>query len=135
GGEHYFDKVLATDAVESPEPIRITGETDRVYVNTEANCLVTDPGFAREIHIEKSGSRSTVIWNPWSEKARALADLGSEQWPHMLCVETANIGRNAVRLAPKETHLLTTIIRANRCEFSIDSPGAIRRCNILQWQR
>lgn len=86
------------------DPIRLTGETDRVYLDTEATCHVVDAGHAREIVIRKSGSRSTVVWNPWAERARTFPDFGDDEWRSMVCVETANVREAAVRLEPGASH-------------------------------
>ncbi|PWU21026.1 MAG: D-hexose-6-phosphate mutarotase, partial [Candidatus Rokuibacteriota bacterium] len=89
-----------------------TGTTDRVFLDTRATCTVIDPVLARRLVIEKSGSATTVVWNPWTEKARVMADLGDDGWPSMLCVETANAADNAVHLAGGERHTMGVIIRA-----------------------
>lgn len=107
----YVDKVdgdarrPAADA-----PLAFTGETDRVYLETGSACTVEDPGWQRRIVVAKSGSRSTVVWNPWEEKARAIADLGEAAWTGMVCIETANAAADARTLAPGDTHLLETVI-------------------------
>jgi len=36
-----------------------------------------------------------------------MADFGDEEWRGMVCVETANVGAAAVRLAPGERHRMT----------------------------
>ena len=69
-----------------------------------------DPGLHRKITIEKSGSQTTVVWNPWIAKAAAMADFGDNEWPGMLCVETANAGANAITLGPGKTHSTRAII-------------------------
>jgi len=61
--------------------------------------------------VEKAGSATTVVWNPWAAKARALADLGDDEWPRFLCVETANVHDDAVTLAPGARHALRAAIR------------------------
>jgi glucose-6-phosphate 1-epimerase len=83
-------------------PIRFTRETDRVYLDTDAPCLLNDG--TRTIEVRKSGSRSTVVWNPWISKAQRMPDFGDEEWQQMVCIETANVGPNAVELSPGETH-------------------------------
>jgi len=91
-------------------PIVFTGETDRLYVDTASACTIEDPGWQRRIVVSKSGSRSTVVWNPWTEKARAMADLGEGAWTGMVCVETANAGADARTLAPGGSHVLEAVI-------------------------
>ena len=91
-------------------PLAFTGETDRVYLATDHTCTIEDPGWNRRIVVSKSGSLSTVVWNPWQEKARAMADLGEDAWTGMVCVETANAGNDARTLAPGGSHVLETVI-------------------------
>jgi glucose-6-phosphate 1-epimerase len=74
--------------------------------------VVDDPVLDRRLVIEKRGSATTVVWNPWHEKAAAMADLGGEVWPWMLCVETANAADDAVRLAPGQRHRMTAVVGA-----------------------
>jgi D-hexose-6-phosphate mutarotase len=109
-GASYLDK---TDGMKTKtlgaEPLRFDGETDRVFPNHRGTCVVEDRG--RKIVIEKSGSDTTVVWNPWIAKAAAMADFGDDEWPRMLCIETANTGANAVTLAPGAMHAMTAIIR------------------------
>jgi glucose-6-phosphate 1-epimerase len=107
----YLDKVAGFERRLQPhEPIRFTGETDRVYLNTRAACVIHDPGARRTITISKTGSDTTVVWNPWVDKARAMADFGDDEWPEMVCVETCNVGDYARTLAPGESHTMTAII-------------------------
>lgn len=107
----YLDK---TDNLQrktqGSEPIRITSETDRVFESTRKTCVIDDPGLHRKITIEKSGSQTTVVWNPWVAKSAAMADFGDDEWPGMLCVETANAGANAITLAPGKTHSTRAVI-------------------------
>jgi glucose-6-phosphate 1-epimerase len=101
----YLDK---TDSfrrkTQPPEPIRITGETDRIYLSTRGACVVRDPLLERTIRVEKEGSDTTVVWNPWIAKAKAMSDFGDDEWPEMICVETANVGDSSVRLQAGQTH-------------------------------
>lgn len=90
-------------------PISFTAETDRIYQNTEATCVLHDPAMSRRIIVEKLGSKSTVVWNPWIEKAQRLADFGDDEYRGMCCIETANIAEHAVTLAPGDSH--TTLVK------------------------
>ena len=89
------------------ESIRFSSECDRVYLDTTATCVLRDPGFNRSIAVSKSASRSTVVWNPWIEKSIKMADFGDNEWPTMLCIETANVGSNSIELEPGQSHTLT----------------------------
>lgn len=101
----YLDKTESFAVKQQPDaPMRITKETDQVHVDTTSTCVIHDPAWNRRIIIEKSGSDTTVVWNPWSEKSKSMADMDADGWRGMLCVETANAGRNAVTLSPGESH-------------------------------
>lgn len=88
-----------------------TGEVDRCYMDTTTACVLDDPGLGRRIVVEKTGSQSTVVWNPHVEKAAAMADYGDEEWPAMVCVETSNVHDNAVTIAPGEQHVIAAVHR------------------------
>jgi glucose-6-phosphate 1-epimerase len=111
-GTTYIDK---TDGFKRKklgnEPVRIAKETDQVHLNTKATCVLRDPVWNRRIIVEKSGSDSTVVWNPWIDKTKGMSDMAPDDWKKMLCVETANADDNAVHLPPGESHKLTASIR------------------------
>jgi glucose-6-phosphate 1-epimerase len=114
GLEHtkYTSKVEnVTNRDQAGSPIAFTGETDRIYHDTEATCVIEDPSMSRQITVAKRGSRATVVWNPWTAKAKAMPDFGDDEWPGMLCVETINARQNAVRLGPSEMHETVAEIR------------------------
>lgn len=109
-GGAYLDKVEDFARKQQSGAVTFDGETDRVYVDTEAACVIEDPGLRRRIHIAKSGSSTTVVWTPWLEKAARLDDVG-EGWRRMLCVESANAAHNRVAVAPGATHTLAVEYR------------------------
>lgn len=111
-GTTYIDK---TDGFKRKklgnEPVRIDKETDQVHLSTKSACVVHDQVWKRRIIVEKSGSDSTVVWNPWIEKSKGMTDMAPEGWKEMICVETANAADNAVYLFPGASHKLTVWIR------------------------
>ena len=108
-GCEYIDKVGATTRRTQQDGIVITGEVDRVYVNTAADCVIEDKGLKRAIRIHKEGSQSTVVWNPWQEKAEKMGDFGEKLHRDMVCVESGNAMENVVTVAPGETHRLVAV--------------------------
>jgi glucose-6-phosphate 1-epimerase len=100
-----FARKLAGD-----EPLVIRAETDRVFLGTRSTVTLTDPAWRRSIIVEKAGSNTTIVWNPWAEKARTIPDLADEDWWEMVCIETANAADDAVTLAPGATHVVTVTI-------------------------
>jgi len=111
-GTTYIDK---TDGFKrkklSNEPVRVAKETDQVHLNTKTSCVVHDPVWKRRIIVEKSGSNSTVVWNPWIEKTKGMSDMAPDDWKEMICVETSNAADDAVQLPPGASHKLTASIR------------------------
>jgi len=107
----FIDKVDgASLKAASGLPIQFSGETDRVYVDTLTDCLLIDDSWRRIIRIAKSGSVSTVVWNPWIDKSKRMADFGDREWTEMVCIETANVGLNRIELSPGESHSTTAIV-------------------------
>lgn len=105
-GGDYLDKVTGFDRKTQQGAVTFDGEVDRIYVDTAAECVIHDPLWQRRILIEKQGSDSTVVWNPWHGKATAMGDMGAEGYLSMLCVESGNAAHNQVRLAPGDEHRL-----------------------------
>jgi glucose-6-phosphate 1-epimerase len=111
-GTLYIDKTDGFKRKElGSEAVRIAKETDQVHLHTHTTCVVHDPMWNRRIIVEKSGSETTVIWNPWIDKAKGMSDMAPDEWREMICVETANAADNALRLAPGGSHKLTASIR------------------------
>lgn len=111
-GRTYVDQLAGGRVVSETEPIRFSGELDRIYQDTRDRVTILDPGSGRRIVVDKAGSASTVVWNPWIAKGERLGDLGPDGYRHMVCVETANAGADIVCLQPGATHTLTARIRA-----------------------
>ena len=103
----FLDKTEHFQRKTQPETLlRFAGETDRPYLNTTAPLTVRDPGLRRCLALGKSGSRTTVTWNPGAELAAKLADLTPGAWQRFVCLETANVGEDAITLRPGEAHTM-----------------------------
>jgi D-hexose-6-phosphate mutarotase len=108
----YIDKVdRMTRKRHGAEPLRLTGETDRVFLGTTARCVVDDRALDRRLVVDKTGSSSTVVWNPWAARTAGIADLEPDDWRRMLCVETANAADDAVTLPAGGRHVMTATLR------------------------
>lgn len=110
-GTPYLDRLDGQTRHQANGPVRFTGETDRVYHST-GTCTLLDPLLRRRITIAKSGSPDTVVWNPWTTTAAALPHLAPDEWPLLLCVETALVGENHLILEPGRSHTLAARISA-----------------------
>ena len=112
-GCEYWDKVGGSSLKRQQGAIGFSGETDRVYIDTAAECVIHDEKLKRRIHVAKSGSLSTVVWTPWVEKANKMGDMGQpDGWREMLCVESANALDNQVKVAAGTRHTLIVEYRA-----------------------
>jgi D-hexose-6-phosphate mutarotase len=103
-GVKYLDKVANfAESTETNDAIRISSEVDRVYLNTSAAVEIHDGKLRRKVLVEKSGSLSTVVWNPWINKAQQMPDFANDEYQRMICVESGNVGPQSVKLAPGAT--------------------------------
>ncbi len=108
----YLDKVQNFARATQHGAVVFGGETDRVYVNTTSTCVIDDNARDRSIHIAKAGSHSTVVWNPWIDKAAGFSDMQPEEYREMVCVETCNAADDTVTVAPGESYTLRAEISA-----------------------
>ena len=90
--------------------VAITSQTDNAYLNTSDTVELFDPNMRRRIQLAKVNSLTTVVWNPWREKASEMRDLGNDEWTQFLCVEASNILDAAVSLAAGQEHQMTAIL-------------------------
>lgn len=110
-GRTYVDQLAGgVRCRQDNQPVSFTAETDRVYVDTPDVVTVRDAALAREISVVKTGSLSTVVWNPWIEKGKRLGDLGDDGYKQMLCIEAANAFDNAITIEPRARHRMTAEI-------------------------
>jgi glucose-6-phosphate 1-epimerase len=107
----YLDKAAGfARKRDTDEMFKIASEVDRIYVNAAGPVEIHDGKLRRVIRVEKSGSASTVVWNPWAEKSKGLSDFGRDDYQRMICVESGNIGENQITLKPGETSSLKVVV-------------------------
>ncbi len=114
-GHLYIDQLDGNRIKQQNDAICIREEVDRIYFDTEDTCsegicAIFDAQFLRQIYIKKSGSHTTVVWNPWENKAKSMADFPDDGYRQMVCIETANAVDDVRHLAPGETHTLSQTI-------------------------
>src|SRR5271165_4498251 len=91
--------------------IQVRHETDRLYVNTRDTIALEDCLSHRRICIAKQNSLTTVVWNPWVQKAHSLSDFGETEWERMICIEPCNVSEFAVELGPGQQHTMSMTAR------------------------
>ena len=106
GDTNYLDKLEGFKQKHQHGPIFIDQEIDRVYLDTVSECVIEDKALKRNIVINKCGSHSTVVWNPWQATAEKMGDLGEDGYKKMLCVESCNAADDVIEIPPGKTHHL-----------------------------
>jgi D-hexose-6-phosphate mutarotase len=110
-GATYLDKAdNYAQKTDTADAISISSEVDRTYLDTSSVVEIHDRSLRRKIRIEKSGSNSTVVWNPWIAKSAQMPDFGEDEYKQMVCVESGNVGRNKVVLPPGRSSLLRVVL-------------------------
>ena len=112
-GAQFVESRLSPEKRPQSGAVKIDQEVDRIYLS-DAAVEVADPVKGRTIIIEKSGSLSTVVWNPWIEKSKRLADLPDDAYLHFLCIETTNAGEDTITIPAGGEHQLLTRVRMRK---------------------
>jgi len=95
-GLRYIDK-LADNAQKTQDgEVLVDGEVDRVYEGVDRDLFIDDAAIGRRIRIRGSNSSTSVVWNPWAETARSMADLDDGDYQRFVCVETLNAGSEVI---------------------------------------
>ena len=88
--------------IQNESELRIIKETNRIYLDTTSAVEIRDENLKRVIRLEKSGSNSTVVWNPWTTQ-KLPDDFDPAEHKNMVCVESGNVKQNKISLAPGKT--------------------------------
>lgn len=107
---HYIDNVPDEQVeVFQDKPLKVEEEVDRIY-RSMASILLRDLDRSRSVFVDKAGSRSTVVWNPWIETSKKIKDLPDRDYKEFVCIETANAAKDRPIVRPNRTHRLETTI-------------------------
>lgn len=104
----YLDRSVSPPVTASSAlPVAIIGtEIDRVYPMPRT-VTIDDVTNSRTITIGDTDAAQTVVWNPGTVKAAAMADYGDDEWTETICVEACNVRDQAVILAPGQNHSMS----------------------------
>jgi len=111
-GAHYLDNAAGGNGelkMQNESPLRIAQETNRLYLDTTGAVEIRDENLHRKIRVEKTGSHSTVVWNPWTTQ-KLPDDFDPAEHEHMVCVESGNVKQNKILLAAGKTAALKVIL-------------------------
>jgi len=108
----YYHAGFAKEAGnrQNEDTLKIVKEENRRYINHAGDCIIADTKWARKIRIAKKGSKVTVVWNPYSETVKTMADIPETGYQDFVCVEAANALSDVTILKPGETHCLSTVL-------------------------
>lgn len=113
-GREYHDQLDSMTVKRQNGDITIAEEVDRIYLDTEDDCVIHDAAWNRSIRVAKTGSRSTVVWNPWIEKSKRMLDFPNDGYPEMVCIETTNAARDQRTVEPGGSHTLSQTVSVDR---------------------
>jgi glucose-6-phosphate 1-epimerase len=96
GALHTYLRVDSLDATMlhglQDSPLVFISEFDCVYPAPPSGSSIQLEDGKRIINITQSDSLAhTVVWNPYSELSKTIADLPDDGFKHMLCVEAAQV--------------------------------------------
>ncbi|QPK81676.1 D-hexose-6-phosphate mutarotase [Schaalia sp. ZJ405] len=109
-GARFFDKARGQKWRTQFEELALVRTTNSVYSSAHT-LMLTDPRWLRRIIIEKHGSNSTIVWNPWRDGAAVIDDLNDSDWMQFICIDAGNVGENALTLQPGESHVMDLTVR------------------------
>lgn len=98
-------------SLETRSQIMIDGPIDRAYQDSPSTLSIVSKGDGRRYSVTKEGFSDTVVWNPWVETAKSIADLLPSEYSQMICVESGNV-LTPVTLPAGEMHTSAQILRA-----------------------
>jgi glucose-6-phosphate 1-epimerase len=105
-GLDYLDSNDGMKRKTQSDPVTFPAGIDNVYLDTAAEMVIEDPGFQRTLRLRKSGSRTSVVWNPYTDDA-ASADVGAGQHRIFVCAEAANAAQDIITVQPGDTASLS----------------------------
>jgi D-hexose-6-phosphate mutarotase len=118
-GVEYLDSLDGhRRKTETDEEIGFSAEVDRAYVNTPHSVEIRDESLRRIIRVEKANSASTVVWNPWIAKSKAMSDFDDGEYRRMVCVESGNVAENRLTLAPGRSASLKVTLSTKSMELA-----------------
>ena len=108
-GKAYLDKPDGGKQKTQDGAIVVTEEVDRVYMDVPSELVIEDGGLGRRIRINSTGSKTAIVWNPWTEISQKMADLAADDYQRFICVETANAADDVVEVGAGSAYQLKAV--------------------------
>ncbi len=100
-GDVFQDKVTGDTVTAPGTTLSFNQEIDRIYLNPSSQLQLKQG--AEALAITQHGFDSTIVWNPWQARSKALADLPDDGYQAFVCVETARLALTPAPLALTQT--------------------------------
>lgn len=110
GCQYYAGFAKNISNPQDEETLKIVKEENRRYINHTDDCIIADPKWNRKMRVSKKGSKVTVVWNPYSETVKTMADIPVTGYQDFICVEAVNAYADIIDIEPGENHCLSTVL-------------------------
>ncbi len=110
----YLDKPDGGKEKMQTGAIAVTEEVDRVYMGVKSELVIEDGARNRRIRIASTGSKTAIVWNPWIEISKKMADLEAQDYQRFICVETANAVDDVAEVAAGSDFSLQAVYSIER---------------------
>jgi len=101
------------------ESLQIDREVDAIFHGTADKSeqeVQADMGDGTKVSVKRSYvvaakpvACDVVVWNPWIEKSKKMADFGDDEYQRMICIEPGNVSRKDT-LRGGEDAVLTQVL-------------------------
>lgn len=102
--KRYFDKLDEGKQKQQLGALKVSEEVDRIYTEVQNRLSIDDPILGRQIKIVTTGSKTSVVWNPWAQTCAKMADLEPDDYQRFICVEASKVEPDLIMVAPGEEH-------------------------------
>jgi len=102
GNGQYIDALDNWQLKKQEGTIGFNQEVDRIYLGDHQYQILTP----NKQFTLTSNSHSSIVWNPWINKSKRLSGFPPQGYKNMLCIESANVLSDHLKLAPGTSHSL-----------------------------
>ena len=106
-GTEYIDKVGgSTNSYLQENDVFFNQEVDRIYTDPPSELRLKDGSTNNRVTIKSKGSKTAIVWNPWTKISKNSDDLTDDAYQQFVCIETANAVEDKVIIQPNGSHTL-----------------------------
>lgn len=113
-GVRYLDSTnYRTESAQEESALRCSREIDRIYRQAPDFVSIDSRARSLSIRVHKQGLSDIVVWNPWIDRSRAIADLEDNAYRSFVCVETGTVV-NPTTIAPHDSWEAVQLLSCQR---------------------